>query len=594
MLLFSACQVPASTQEVSQLPRLNVRALAIDPLKTSTIYAGTLERGLLRSTDGGGTWSTVGGLGARSVSAIALRSGALVVATDVGTFWSSDGGATWTAGTDRPSTSGESGLIFAPELGRYQQKVLPGGAVVNSFAADPFNPGAVYAATDRGVFKKTGRDWKDVSTGMPGSRVYALAPDPSKSGVIYALTSRGLFATPDEGANWSAVSSSRPPVQPESLAVDPAAPTVFFAGTERGVFKSTDSGQHWDAVSPSLAVPAVLALAVDPANHGTLYAGTLGSGVFKSNDGGSSWRPANMAGELVGALAVDPVNSGTVYAGTGARAELESLQGVFKSTNGGASWLPVNNGLSELVFGISALAVAGTHPPTIYACSFDLFRSVNGGARWTNVSHTEKRILTYTWYQNRLASLVHSVAIDPANPTLQYAGGRDEIHKSIDGGVTWNAGKLGTERFDVLSLAIDPSHPATVYAVTSAVVILPPGGTVFKSSDGGTTWAASGKGLAVARFNSVAVDGADTRVVYAGSMGAGLFKSSDAGASWVVTPALEGQNVFTLATTREGEVYAGTSNGIFKSQDRGETWTAVNNGLFAGNAVSAPPGGGKP
>jgi len=592
VLLFLACLVPAAPQPVQQLPGLNVRALAIDPDKPSTIYAGTSERALLRSTDDGATWTPVAGLPARAVRAVAIRSGVLVVFTDVGTVWSSDSGATWIDG--KPPSLPVS-YHFTEEMSdlatRYSPQVLTGGAVVNGYAVDPFDNQIVYAATDRGVFKtNTGvlrtaaREWQSVSTGLPGSRVYALAFDYTRAGVIAALTSRGLFVTSDSAAHWGQVSSTRPPAEVWSLAIQPMRPGVVFAGTDHGVFKSADGGEHWEVLPHVPAVPAVLALSIDPLQPERIYAGTLGSGVFKSVDGGSTWRVAGsgIAGQIVGALVLDPLDTGIVYAGTGL--EFGHTQGVLKSTDGGESWVPAGKGLST-TFGIWAMAIADTRPKVLYAATGDLFRSVDGGARWTNFSHTEKRILTYTSYRDRLKSDVHSLAIDPGNPAVQYAGGRDEIYKSADGGATWIPAKLGTDNFDVFSLAIDPTRSGTLYAVTSAVVIRPPGGTVFKSIDGGTTWAASGQGLPPARFLSIAVDGADARVIYAGSLGAGLFKSSDQGKSWSAHPALKGLTVYALAVSRTGEVYAGTGSGIFKSRDRGATWVAVNTGLAAGSVA---------
>ena len=77
------------------------------------------------------------------------------------------------------------------------------------------------------------------------------------------------------------------------LAIDPATPTTLYAGTASGVFKSTDGGGSWRAVNAGLTALHVRALALDPATPTTLYAGTYGGGVCKSTDGGGSWRAVN-------------------------------------------------------------------------------------------------------------------------------------------------------------------------------------------------------------------------------------------------------------------------------------------------------------
>src|SRR5712692_5662738 len=93
----------------------------------------------------------------------------------------------------------------------------------------------------------------------------------------------------------------------------------------------------------------IVALAIDPLTPATLYAGSLGRGVFKSTDGGTSWIPMNSGfpttfpSIFVIALAIDPLTPTTLYAGTGGPAG----SNVVKSTNGGASWTPMNSNLSS-------------------------------------------------------------------------------------------------------------------------------------------------------------------------------------------------------------------------------------------------------
>jgi photosystem II stability/assembly factor-like uncharacterized protein len=111
------------------------------------------------------------------------------------------------------------------------------------------------------------------------------------------------------------------------------------------VFKSVDGGASWRAVNAGLRGSLfhlwVRVLAIDPATPTMLYAGTA-DGAFRSANGGASWTAigAGLDGPFVTALAIDPMRPGTLYAGTG-------TGGVFKSTDRGASWKPVDAGTSQ-------------------------------------------------------------------------------------------------------------------------------------------------------------------------------------------------------------------------------------------------------
>src|SRR6185295_3393452 len=156
---------------------------------------------------------------------------------------------------------------------------------------------------------------------------------------------------------------------------------------------------------------SVYCLVPDPSRPATIYAGTA-QGVFKSDDGGASWRAANsgMPAERVQTIAIDPTATETLYAGTLTPNGVESV-GIFKSTDGGASWTAVNEGLIDPFTGISPLDV---------------------------------------W----------SLAIDPRNPKTILAGTRfSEIFKSTDGGLTWQSQTFGgfTLSLETTAFRIDPA-----------------------------------------------------------------------------------------------------------------------------------------
>ena len=150
--------------------------------------------------------------------------------------------------------------------------------------------------------------------------------------------------------------------------------TLVILGLHTGVALAA----RWSEVDAGLpdAVAGVTTLAIDPATVSTLYARTSGGGLFKSTDGGSTWKAlSNIAG--VSALALDPNSASTIYAGTS--------HGVLKSANGGESW--VADGLSDT--SIFTLIVDPITPCTLYAAGGvddHINKSIDGGGSWMAIS----------------------------------------------------------------------------------------------------------------------------------------------------------------------------------------------------------------
>src|SRR5436309_3169218 len=128
----------------------------------------------------------------------------------------------------------------------------------------------------------------------------------------------GAFRTTEASLNeWTAIGPEGGTVV--TLAIDPQAPSTLYAGTrESGVFKSTDGGGSWRAINSGLAYVngtlTILDLVIDPQSPATLYAGTSPAGVYKSIDGGASWRSANAGLPYLGILdlAIDPQSPATL------------------------------------------------------------------------------------------------------------------------------------------------------------------------------------------------------------------------------------------------------------------------------------------
>ncbi|HEX5108595.1 MAG TPA: YCF48-related protein [Vicinamibacterales bacterium] len=177
---------------------------------------------------------------------------------------------------------------------------------------------------------------------------------------------------------------------------------------------------------------------------------------------------------------------------------------------------------------------------------------------------------------------IRTLAVDPQTPTTVYAGtGAGGVFRSVDGGASWAAMNLGLTDGNVPVLAIDPHTPSTLYAGTAL-------SGVFRSVNGGATW--DHTGLSSVSVASFAIDPQTTSSVYAGTTTGGVFHSPDGGASWsAVNAGLTNLYVTALAIDAQTPsiLYAGTSgHGVFRSVDSGASWTPIVNGLAGFVVVS--------
>jgi len=279
-----------------------VKALAIDPLNPSTLYAGTS-----RLTFGGSV------------------------------FKSTNGGADWSASVGLPDS------------------------IVNVIAVDPKNPSIVYAGTGfnffgGGLFKSTdgGDSWS--GSGLPQFPIDVLFIDPLTPSTIYVGAAGGIYKSTDGGMSGRLLQTG-PTLNASGtlLAIDTQSPATLYVGTNAGVRKSTDGGDSWSDANFKLPVGGYVGLlAIDPKNSSILYARTSDGLLSKSTDGGGSWVAAGQVDSFISFLVFDPQTPSTLYAVT--------YEGIFKSTDGGDSW----SKLMLTQTGINALVIDHKNPATLY------------------------------------------------------------------------------------------------------------------------------------------------------------------------------------------------------------------------------------
>jgi photosystem II stability/assembly factor-like uncharacterized protein len=382
------------------------------------------------------------------------------------------------------------------------------------------------------------------------------------------------------------------PAAPAPKPASPAAPAAAKAEAVE-IDSYSFGGLAARAIGPAATggrIAAIDAVAEEPL---TVYVGSAGGGVWRSRDGGTTFRPVfDEHAQSIGAVAVDPGNSKTVWVGTGESWTRNSVgvgDGIYRSTDGGDHWDRMGLEKSERIARIQVHPKDGN---VVYACvtghlwddSEDrgVYKTTDGGKTW-------KRTL----YVNP-GTGCSDLAMDPQEPRILYAGmwqfrrypwafrsggAGSDLYKSTDGGETWRpltrglpAGQKGR-----IAVAIAPSRPAVVYALVESRNT-----ALYRSEDTGESWTEVNSSFNIqARpfyFARIVVDPADFNTVY--KPGLFLTVSIDGGKSFSSPFAGGGpgsgphsdHHALWINPKDPHQMLLGTDGGIYMSSDRAHTW----------------------
>ena len=442
-----------------------------------------------------------------------------------------------------------------------------------------------------------GANWSQASADLPGPFVVTLVMNPQNTSTLYALMNYyGVYKSTDGGTSWYPVSSGLPGsfgvdlLELPTLVIDPQHPDTLYTAPSYSDTEDDGRGSELDCrelrATEPIGVFTITSLAIDPQNPNTVFA-LGGSSVFNTTDGGANWRVVGSAPPAsdwaTAILRVDPQNSSTLYAGTRG-------SGILKSTDAGATWAAANSGLPALsrTLGLAldpqspstiyALLVSGSAPlPSGKCCSHagSLYKSIDGGANWFGSGSG----LTRTDFDPRDACSCGAtnlgLAVDPVSPGTVYVGTYwAGVFKSADNGAHWDASNAGLRAISG-RLAIDPQDPRTLYLASW--------NRVFKTSDSGMNWSPGAWGLPDVGLTMLAVDPQTSGVAYAGSAetedgpGGRIFKTVDGGTSWQDAGLDQPSSILVLAfdPLNPETVYAGTGVGLFRAAGGGGSWTAT-------------------
>lgn len=337
-----------------------------------------------------------------------------------------------------------------------------------------------------------------------GGRSAAVAGSyKNKNTFYFGATGGGVWKTTDAGSNWKNISDKYFGGTIGAVAVAPSDEDIIYVGEGEntirgnvseglgGMWRSDDGGRTWRNIGLKDG-RHIIRVVVHPKDPNTVWAAVLGHafgpnetrGVYKTTDGGKTWRRTLFVNNQAGAadLVMEPGNPSVFYAGTWRMIRtpysMESGgegSGLWKSIDGGETWTNISTkkGLPKGAWGIVGVAVAPSNPDKIYAlienAAGGMFASSDGGETWTLTSN-DNNIRQRAWYYTK-------VFVDPKNENVVYAPNVGFM-RSRDGGRTFQS--IRTPHSDHHDLWIDPENP-------QRMIVADDGGAQV-SFDGGENW----------------------------------------------------------------------------------------------------------
>jgi photosystem II stability/assembly factor-like uncharacterized protein len=576
---------------------MGISSIIVNPLTPTIVYAALadwtknskpllFDPGIYESVDGGVTWVAVDnhclGTCANATSLVMDPNNPLILDagySGLGVLKTTNGGISWT----QKFVASSSNYRVQVAIGGSSSQVLYAGADTNGSGGG----GQVFKSTDFGeTYLATtafpngsycgGQCWYDnVVAVSPASSNIVMAggaalysPVNGIDGTIFLTTNGGTTWTYNDG---TVISTTLHP-DLHAIAFAPSNPNIVWIGNDGGVYRSTDGGGHWQNRNTNLATLQFQSVAQHPTNPGIVFGGLQDNAKAKTTNYGASWTGLDVGDG--GSVAIDPFNQiywyGSRFSSSGSYMQFQrndhagsaayndwpvrasginlndrvlfyapltadpnltgtvywGTQRLYKSTDRGNNWSPISLDLTSggSRSAISKIAVLRGSPNVILVGTSDgnVQITSNGGTNWTD--------LTKSPLPNRFVS---DVAMFDANHLYVAYAGFDgntfltpgHVFMSSDGGATWaeisQSGMLGgIPDIQALSLALDPSAAGTLYVGTDF--------GVYQTTDNGTTWALFNAGLPLVAVFQLSLQSytGGVKVLAAATHGRGIYRIS--------------------------------------------------------------------
>jgi photosystem II stability/assembly factor-like uncharacterized protein len=325
--------------------------------------------------------------------------------------------------------------------------------------------------------------------------------------------------------------------------------TLYVGSASGGVWKSVDGGSNFRPVFDREKVQSIGAIAIDPSNAKNIWVGTgeswarnsvsMGDGVYKSTDGGDNWTNVGLPdSERIAKILIDPKDSNTVFAcATGAAFKDSTDRGVYKTSDGGKSWRKVLAGINAST-GCAMMSMNVSEPDVLYATMWDyrrqawtfrsggpgsgIFKSIDKGEHWKEIDQSSAKGLPAKPY-GRIA-----LTVAPSNPKVVYAMvecADSALYRSNDAGLTWN--RMDASQYMVwrpfyfANLIVDPKNENKIFKGDLILLMSNDGGKSFQDVADSTH----------ADHHDVWISPDNPNLIFEGDDG-GLWRSQDGGSGW--------------------------------------------------------------
>ncbi len=382
--------------------------------------------------------------------------------------------------------------------------------------------------------------WQYAGPENIGGRVVDVEMPPNSSSTIYVCAaSGGIFKSTDGGGSWAPIFDGNAALSIGDLAIAPSDSSILYCGTGEanagggsvtydgaGIYKSVNAGASWSYIGLD-STRNTGRIAIDPTNPNRVFAATMGDlfgngpdrGLYRTLDGGVTWKNVLFANDSTGAIdvAINPQHPDTVFAGlwtrvrrVGSRNYGGAASGIYRSYDGGTTWAKLTNGMPSYDLGRIGIDISQSSPNILYATVTDttggnpvILKSTNNGDSWTDVTNNFTGS-SYSYWFGR-------IKIDPANPSIVYEIDFN-VWKSTNGGNRWNS----------ITSGIHPdNHKLFINPANTGSLLLGNDGGFFTSNDGGNSWAHNSR-LPIMQFYTCDVDEQQPQLLYGGAQDNGV------------------------------------------------------------------------